>query len=379
MNYLLTHFRTAFLTCLVAFGLFATGSASAQDAIVIGQSAPLSGPNQALGEEIRNGANAYFKKINEAGGVNGRKVELISLDDANNADKAGDNTKKLLDDSKVIALFGYGSATLSRLAIPQAEKANAAFVSPFTGADGMRKFNRVVYNHRASYADELEKIVNHYTTVGVKNFGILYYDDAVGKENDAAVERALAQRGLKPSVLVAMNRAKPDIAAAVAKTNAAKPDVMIVTTLYPASAQFIIATKRANAGMQFASTSFAGPNLLLNALGKDGVGVAIAQVTPAVTNRTVPVVVEYQQAMERHTGKKEFGATSLEAYIAAKVLVEGLRKAGPKVARETLLTALDSLGTYDAGGFRVTYAPMNHNGSSFAEMTVISKALTFAY
>ena len=357
---------------------FAAAGARAQD-IVIGQSAPLSGSNKELGDEIRNGALAYFNKVNEAGGVNGRKIQLVSLDDANNVERAAANAKTLIDDNKVLVLYGYASATLSRLAIPHAETAGVAFVSPFTGADPMRKFNRVVYNHRASYEDELEKIVNHYATVGVKNFGVLFHADVVGKENESAVVRALTKRNFKPAVLIGIPRVNPDIKAAAGQAAAARPDVMIVTTLAGPSADFIKAAKAANPGMQFASNSFSGPNVLLKALGKEGVGVTIAQVVPPVTNRTVAVVAEYQAAFEKLTGKKDFGATSLESFIAAKVLVEGIRRAGPKVDRASLMTALDGLKSFDTGGYVVSYAPNNHNGSSFTEITVITKDLRFGF
>src|SRR6266850_5992290 len=151
--------------------------------IVIGQSAPLSGPNAELGNDIRNGAVAYFRKVNDAGGVYGRKIELTTLDDANQVPRAEANTKKLVEEQAVFALFGYASATLSRPALPTIEKHGVPFLAPFTGADPMRVFNKHVYNLRASYADELEKIVEHFVPLGVKRFSIVYYDDVVGREN----------------------------------------------------------------------------------------------------------------------------------------------------------------------------------------------------
>src|SRR2546422_7134365 len=101
--------------------------------ITLGQSAPLSGSNQELGQDIRNGALAYFKKVNDAGGVNGRKIELVTLDDANDTKRSGENTRKLLEENSVLALFGYASATLSRPALPFVEKNKAPFLAPFTG------------------------------------------------------------------------------------------------------------------------------------------------------------------------------------------------------------------------------------------------------
>ena len=364
------------------FALLCAGicnTAIAQGTIVIGQSAPLSGSNRELGEEIRDGALAYFKKINDAGGVNGRKIELISLDDANDTGRAGENGRKLIEERNVIALFGYASATLSRPALPFVEKSKTPFVAPFTGADPMRVFNPYVYNHRASYADELEKIVDFYANVGVKSFGILYHDDPVGKENLTAVQRALTKRNFKVAAAVGITRANPDIKRAVEATTAAKPDVMIATTLFKPTADFIKGAKAANPGMQFVSTSFAGPNVLMRALGPDGAGVAISQVVPPVTNKSIAVVSEYLAAFEKYTGKQNYGATSLESYIAAKMLVEGLRRAGRDPSRESLASALDGLSGFDAGGYIVSFTSSNHNGSAFAEMTVIDKSGRFKY
>ncbi|HEY4370445.1 MAG TPA: ABC transporter substrate-binding protein [Burkholderiales bacterium] len=367
----------AWLGLVLSLGLM--GTARADGSILIGQSAPLSGSNKELGEEIRDGALAYFKKVNDAGGVNGRKIELISLDDGNVAAKAGENGRTLIEQRGVIALFGYASATLSMPALPFVEKNKTPFIAPFTGADPMRVYKRYVYNHRASYADELEKIIDFYANVGVKTFGVLYHDDAVGRENLTAVQRAISKRSFKPATAIGITRVKPDIQKAVAAVTAAKPDVLITTTLFKPSADFIKAARAGNPGMQFVSTSFAGPNVLMRALGRDGAGVAISQVVPPVSNKAIPVVNEYQTAFAKYTGKQNYGATSLESYIAAKMLVEALRHAGKDPTRESLANALDNLSDFDAGGYIVGFTPTNHNGSSFAEMTVIDKSGTFKY
>ena len=219
--------------------------------VVLGQSAPLSGANKELGTDIRNGALALFAKVNAAGGVSGRKIELVTLDDANVVKTAGENTRKLLEDEKVFALFGYASATLSRPALPQVEKHRAPFLAPFTGADPMRTFNRYVYNFRASYADELEKIVDHYSLFGIKRFAIVHYDDVVGNENLAAVDRALKKRNLSAvSVAAFKDRAKPDIESGVKSVLQGLPEVVILTTLYKASADFIKLAKGAGSTAQ---------------------------------------------------------------------------------------------------------------------------------
>ena len=348
--------------------------------VVIGQSAPLSGANAELGNDIRNGALAYFKKVNDAGGVHGRKLELVTLDDANQVPRAEANTKKMVEEQGVFALYGYASATLSRPALPFVDKHKVPFIGPFTGADPMRVFNKHVYNIRASYADELEKIVEHYTTFGIKRFSIVYYDDAVGKENLAAVERALKKRNLAPVSRGAFkDRAKPDIAGGLKDVMQGEPEVVILTTLYKASADLVRAARKAGFEAQMVSNSFPGASPLGKELGKDGAGVAIAQDVPAPTKRSLPVVKEYQAAIEKQLGKKEYSFTSLEAFIGAKVIVEALRRAGPKPTRDNFMAALDGMKDFDTGGYLINFSPTDHNGSSYVELAVIGKNLTFSY
>ncbi|HLB14499.1 MAG TPA: ABC transporter substrate-binding protein [Burkholderiales bacterium] len=364
------------IVALCMAGVAVPVAALAQNAIVIGQSTPLTGSNKELGTDIRQGALAYFKKVNDAGGINGRKIELVTLDDANDTKRAEANTRQLLEQNNPIALFGYASATLSRPALPHVEAAKITFFAPFTGADPMRKFNRYVYNHRASYADELEKIVEHYTTFGIKKFAVLHYDDVIGNENFNAVDRALKSRNLSPVAVAKVTRKQTDFAKEVAAVAKAGPDVVILTTLYKTSADFIKLMKKHGVGAQFVSTSFAGSTALANSLGGDGLGVAMSQVTPSYLRRAVPVVREYQAAMEAAFGKKEFSYSSLESYIAAKVLVDGLRRAGPQPTREGLLRALDGVNV-DVGGYIVAFSPTNHNGSSFVSLSILGRDLAF--
>ena len=368
----------ALLATAVAARAQAPGVSATQ--ILIGQSAPLTGSNAELGNDILNGVLAYFRKVNEAGGVHGRKLEIVSLDDANQVARAEANTVRLVEETRVFALFGYASATLSRPALPIVEKRGVPFLAPFTGADPMRVFNRHVYNMRASYADELEKIVEHFAPLGVKRFSIVYYDDAVGRENFTAVERALKKRALEPVSTAALkDRANPDIDAAVKALAQGSPDVVILTTLYKASADMVKRARAAGIYAQVASTSFPGASPLAKELGRDGAGVIVATVVPPPTKRSLRIVQEYQAAIERETGRKNYSFTSFEAYIGAKVMVEAMRRAGPQLTREAFTRELDAMRDFDTGGYIVGFSPSNHNGSSFVELTVIGKDLKFGY
>ena len=348
--------------------------------IIIGQSAPLTGANAELGNDIRNGALAYFRKVNEAGGIYGRRIELVSLDDANLVPRAEANTLELVEKRNVFALFGYASATLSRPALPIVEKHKVPFLGPFTGADPMRVFNKHVYNMRGSYAEELEKVVEHFVPLGVQRFSIVYYDDVVGRENLAAVDRALKKRNLTVvSVAALKDRAKPDIPAGVKQVAQGQPDVVILTTLYKATSDFIKLAHASGLSASMVSNSFPGASPLAKELGKEGAGVIVATVVPPPTKRSLAIVHEYQDAIEKQLGRKEYSFTSLESYIGAKVTAEAIRRAGPKLTRESFMRELDRLKGFDTGGYVVSFAPDNHNGSSFVELTVIGRGMTFNY
>jgi ABC-type branched-subunit amino acid transport system substrate-binding protein len=312
--------------------------------------------------------------------VHGRRIELVSMDDANVVKTAGENTKKLVEETGVFALFGYASATLSLPAMPIVEQNRVPFLAPFTGADPMRVLNRYVYNMRASYADELEKVVDHFTPLAVKRFAVVHYDDVVGRENFGAVERALKKRGLSAvSVAAFKDRAKPDVENGVKAVLKGEPDVVVFTTLYKATADFIKLARQQGSGAFMVSNSFPGASQLSKELGKQGVGVVVATVAPPFGRVTVPVVAEYRAAFEKYMGRKDFSFTSVEAFIAAKIVVEGLRRAGPKPSRESFLQALDGLSSYDAGGYSVSFSPSEHNGSSWVELTIIGKDLSFKH
>src|SRR3954470_14433966 len=304
--------RIALVAVLFAAAAQAQVPGVSPTTVLIGQSAPLTGSNAELGNDIRNGAAAYFRKVNEAGGVHGRRLELISLDDGNQVPMAEANTRQLVEEKPVFALFGYASATLSRPALPFVEKHRVPFLGAFTGADPMRIFNKHVYNMRASYADELEKIVEHFVPLGVKRFSVVYYDDIVGRENFSAVERALKKRSLEPVSMAAFkDRANPDIDAGVAAVAKGLPDVVILTTLYKASADFVKLARNSGLAAQVVSNSFPGASPLAKELGREGAGVIVPTVVPPPTKRSLAIVHEYQPAIEKLTGKKEFSFTSL--------------------------------------------------------------------
>jgi branched-chain amino acid transport system substrate-binding protein len=338
--------------------------------IVIGQSAPLTGSNADFGKDIRAGAMAYFKQINDAGGVNGRQLKLVTLDDKNDAKISGENAKKLIDDERAIALFGFASATLSLPAMPVVAEKRVPFFAPFTGADTIRKQNDYVYTIRVSYAEEIEKLVNFWGSLGTTRIAVLHYDDQVGKQNFESVSAALRKFGKTPTS-VAIKRNAEMNEDAVNQVIAADPQMLLVTTLSAPAAKLITSLQAKNKPYPVTSLSFVGVSQLAKALGTQAAGITVALTVPSPRSTNVPVVNECANAWKDAGNAGSMSVTALEACIAAKVLVEGIRTAGKSPSRESLQKSLSGLTRVDVGGFDVVFKPSNHHGGKFVDIAVV--------
>jgi branched-chain amino acid transport system substrate-binding protein len=345
--------------------------------ILIGQSAAFSGAASELGTEMRAGAMAYFTAVNAAGGVNGRKIELRSLDDGYESDRAAANTKKLIEDG-VFLLFGYVGTPTSNASKPIFTAARVPFVGPFTGAESLRSpLNRYIFNIRASYYDETDKLVGQLVGQTLDKIAVFYQNDDYGKAGLAGVERAMQKRNLKIIATGTVERNTTDVAAAVSSIGKVEPQAVIMISAYKSCAAFIKAMRAKDYNPQFMNVSFVGSKALAHESGPAGRGVGVSQVVPFPWNLSARVVKDYQQLLEASTGKQNFSFTSLEGFIAAKVLIEGLRRTGAELTRERFIAAMETIRDYDVGGFSVSFSPTDHNGSKFVELTVIGRDETF--
>jgi branched-chain amino acid transport system substrate-binding protein len=343
--------------------------------IILGQSAAFSGPAAQLGIQLHAGAKVYFDQVNAQGGVFGRKIEIIKLDDKYEADLAAANTKKLIEVDEVFALFGYVGTPTSNAALPIFTQAKVPFFAPFTGAQSLREpFNKQIFNIRASYFDETEHLVDRLVRTGLKNIAVFYQNDAYGKAGLAGVERALKKMNVPMLEVATVERNSIDVAKAVEKILPKRPDVIIQISAYASCAAYIKEMRKAGYTGQFYNVSFVGSKALADTLASEGPGVVISQVVPFPWHLATPVVAEYTKAMNK-AGIPDLNFSSLEGFIAAKVFVEGLKRAGRNLSRERLISALETIniGNYDTGGFDVGFSPSNHNGSKYVDMTVISK------
>jgi branched-chain amino acid transport system substrate-binding protein len=347
------------------------GSAQAQDKWLIGQSAPLTGGNAQFGQDIRDGAAAYFASVNAKGGVQGKQIELLTLDDKNDRKTAAQNAKTLLD-KNALALFGFASATLSLDALPQAEAKDVPFFAPFSGANPVRVNNPVLFTVRASYGDEMEKILNFWVSLGLKRVSVMHYDDEVGKQNFEIVAAYLKKINLQPQDFSVKRNAKLGKAEMQALL-AQQPQFVINTLLSGAAADLQKELTASNRMIPTSSLSFVGAEQFIQAAGPSSAGVSITQVVPSPSNTALPAVRECAAALQAHGIKTPMNSTQLEACFAAKVLTEGLRRAKKPVTSASLRDSLSNLGAYDLGGFKVSFAPGAQHGSKYVELDMVTR------
>ena len=351
---------------------FTTSALAQSGKIVLGQSCPLTGAAAQLGIQFNAGANVFFDLLNAKGGVAGRSVEIVALDDSYEPARCAENTAKLIEQD-VFALFGYIGTPTSLAALPLSNKAKVPFIAPFTGAMSLREpMNRLAFHLRASYDDETAAIVNQLNTLGLKNVAVFYQNDAYGKAGLDGAVKALANLGGKPVALATVERNSVDIAAAVKALVPAKPDAIIQVSAYKSCAAFIRGARKAGFGGQFFNVSFVGTKALSDELGKEGAGVVVTQVVPSPYNPAAPIVREFQSAVAAHGKNVNINYSSFEGYLAAKMFADGLGRAGNRVSRESLITGLQSIGRSDYGGFQVNLSSQSHVASKFVEKSMLT-------
>ena len=341
--------------------------------IVLGQSAPLTGPAAQLGIQLRSGARLVLDALNAAGGINGHRLELVTLDDGYEPDRCKANTEKLIKDG-AFALFNYVGTPTSLAALPLVHEAKIPFFAPFTGAEALRDpFNRYVFHLRASYFQETALIVKQLTSLGLKKIAVFYQDDAYGKAGFEGVRRALKERNLEPAGLGTVVRNSVDVQQAVKAIIPQQPDAVVQISAYKSCAAFIRQARKAGYGGTFYNVSFVGTQALADELGKDGNGVAVSQVMPFPFSTTTVITREYLAAVQKTNGQLQPNYSGIEGFIGAKVLAEGLRRAGANPTRESLVFGLESIQNADFGGFLVNFGPRTHTASNFVELSMIAE------
>ena len=349
------------------------------DTVRFAQVAALDGPAAALGSGMRQGMLAAFAEANAAGGVHGRMVELDSYDDGYEPDRSASHVRDVIAGGHHLGLIGPVGTPTSQATQPIATEADMPFIGPFTGAGFLRDpaLTNVV-NIRATYAAETEAWIAHLVDdMGMQSIAILYQDDGFGRVGLAGVTAALDRRGMTLSAEGTYTRNTTAVKSALLDIRKAQPDAVVMVGAYKPIAEFIKLAKKLKFAPTFVNISFVGSDALAAELGPDGEGVIISQVVPFPWDTSVPVVAEYQAALQAHDPQARPGFVSLEGYIVGRVALRALDAAGADLDRDSFLAALTGLGAFDMGGLAFAFGAGDNQGLEDVFMTRIKADGTF--
>lgn len=355
----------------------ATDQGVTATSILFGTTTAFSGQNRELGRSMVQGIMACFSAVNEAGGVHGRKLELRVLDDGYDPDVALANMQDLLEDHRVFAVLGNVGTPTARVTMPYAVQQECLFFAPFSGASLLRNNppDRFVFNYRASYADETAAMVRYYVEIQrlyPKKIAVFAQNDVYGDDGFHGVVKAMRQYGVRENEIlrVGYDRNKLDVEPAAEKVLAHEGgiDAVILVPTYKAAAKFISLVRKQDSKIQMATVSFVGSTALADEFRDMGVsygaGILVTQVVPHYQSHATGVM-RYRKLLKKFYPENHPGFVSLEGFIAAECLVEGLRKAGPELTTESLIDALESIRDLDLGiGPIISFGLSKHQASS---------------
>lgn len=340
-------------------------------AITIGCSAAMTGPLAGFGTDIKQGAEAAMAHINAHGGIQGRTLQLHMVDDGYVPQRTTENVKQMLSQGTAFALLSCVGTPNNTAILPLVEEAGVPYVAPLTGASSLRKSARNVFHVRASYTDEVHRLIQRLAGMGLKGIGVVHLDNGYGREMLEDATRALADQGMKPALQVAVATDGKNVADVVAKVAAARPSAVLLATAGTVSVDLVRGLKKNVPGVLLTGLSVTLPSDSLKQLGEDGSGIALTMVMPDPNRAKLQVVRDYQAAM-RARGQQEFSLGSLEAYVNTRVLAEGLERAGRDPSQAKLRTALAGIRNLDLGGFTVDYSGQSpYVGSRFIDLGVL--------
>lgn len=342
------------------------------DSILIGETIGVTGIVAGPVKEMNQGVHAYFSQINKQGGIYGRKIRMLTLDDKFDPKLAAANAETLVKKNHVFALFQSRGTPHTQKILPILETWHVPLLAPSTGAAIFHNpVNHWVFNVRAKYQEEVAKGVQQFATVGFKRIGLLHVDDSFGQDGLEGFEKAMAAHDLKPALIAKFARVKPDYVATAKTVIAANPDALIIVSSAANTIKEIKAIRKLGSQMQIMTLSNNSSQAFIDELGPAGVGVILSQITPAPDLSTTRLGQEFQKAAKASGATISYAA--MEGYVNAQVLVEGLRRAGPKLTREGFVEALESMHRVDLGGILITYGPDDHTGSEYVDLTMIGQ------
>ena len=343
------------------------------DSVLFGQSAAFSGPAQELGRNMRLGIEAAFAEANRDGGVHGRRLDLVSLDDAYEPEAAVTNTQQLIRSDGVFALIGEVGTPTSRSATPVAAAEQVPFIAPFTGAEFLRDPDWTnIINLRASYYQETEEIVARVIADrGIERIAVMFQDDSFGRAGYRGVLQALDRREMEPVAIGLYPRNTLAVRTALLDLQQGDPEAVVLVGAYQPVAALIKWARYLGEDWIFVTISFVGSNALAEELGPVGDGVFVTQVVPFPTDDSLPVVASYLDALAAHDPAAVPGFVSLEGYLAGRMAIAGLERCGRDLTRSCFLGEILRGEPVDIDGFQLSFAGGGNQGSDAVFLTVI--------
>jgi branched-chain amino acid transport system substrate-binding protein len=355
--------------CIVA-ALAALAPALALSQILIGQTAGFTGVVAAGVKETTEGAKLWIDHINAKGGVHGQKIELVQMDDKFDPPTAKANAKVLIEEKNVLAMFLNRGTPHTEAVIPLLEANGVALVAPSTGAMVLHQpVRKQIFNVRATYQREAEKAIAHLHTMGMTRIAVVHADDSFGLDGLEGANKGFKKAGFQPVAVIKADRQKPDYKTIVPAITGKDSQAILWIASGNAVAEGVKALRATKSAAQVVTLSNNASGGFIKSLGEHSRGVVVTQVFPYERSFAYGFIKE---AMVFAKEKKvELSPAMLEGYTAAKVLVEGLRRAGPNPTRAKLIAALEGIRNFDLGGLEVSYGPDDHTGLDFADLSII--------
>ena len=344
-------------------------AAPAGNEIRIGQSAHLTGPLGPTFLPVVKGQSMAIEEVNRKGGIQGRPVRLITLDDAYDAKKCVENVNTLIDKEKVVALFGLASAPNVGAILPILSEKKVPLIGVYTGLPALRaRQHPYFFTTMASYRDEIAQMVRNLVTLQKPNIGLVFQNAPFGQMMKPVVEEVAKELGATLVAMVPLEANGSDAVACAQSLAAAKPQAIMFMAFGPSMIPFVKAA-RAYVGVPIYAVSIANSPALLKAMGDDARGLAFTQIAPYPFRQTTALTRDLAAAGAR--AGIEVGYDHMFGYLNMRILLEVIRRAGKQITSATLVRAVEGMNKYDPGGFPVSFGPNKHHGSAFVEIAIV--------
>ena len=348
--------------------------------IRLGASAVLSGPLGAQTSDYGVGARLYFDAVNATGGVHGRRITYTTLDDGFDVKRAVENTRKLIDEEGVFMIFNNTGTAQTAAILPMLEESKTIVFGPVTGASAFRaKVHPYIFHVRAGYANEATRLVSQLKQTGITRVAVFYQDDGLGKTLLAELKNASASEKVPFVAEIRLDPKQPDFAAAAAQTARAQPQAVILGSAGTTFTNYVKAVMNTPVKPSFYGFSVASQDVINRELKGEARGIVLAQIMPSLRNTTIPAVAEYHRLLRERSSEAVPSASQFEGFIHAKLLVEGLRRAGRNLSTQSFVKAMEAAGDISFGRFIAKYSPQSHNGSTYVELAIMDNAGQLRY